>query len=163
MARQVFYSFHYNPDNWRVSQLRNIGMVEGNQAAKDNDWETVTKGGDAAIQRWIDAQMMGRSCAIVLIGKDTAGWKWINYEIKKAWTDGKGVLGIYIHALKDVDQRQTTKGSNPFIGINVGGVALAQVVKTYDPSTTDSKAAYAWIANNLGAWIEEAIKIRGQY
>ncbi|MEW8354447.1 MAG: TIR domain-containing protein [Candidatus Thiodiazotropha sp.] len=25
MARKCFYSFHYNPDNWRVSTVRNIG------------------------------------------------------------------------------------------------------------------------------------------
>lgn len=24
-----FYSFHYAPDNWRASQVRNIGAVEG--------------------------------------------------------------------------------------------------------------------------------------
>ena len=44
MARKVFFSFHYQPDNWRVSQVRNIGVIEGNQPAKDNDWETVVGG-----------------------------------------------------------------------------------------------------------------------
>jgi hypothetical protein len=53
MTRRVFYSFHYVPDNWRASQVRNMGAVEGNQPAKDNDWETVTKGGDKAIEKWI--------------------------------------------------------------------------------------------------------------
>lgn len=27
MARRTFYSFHYKPDNWRVSQVRNMGVV----------------------------------------------------------------------------------------------------------------------------------------
>lgn len=31
--RQIFYSFHYKPDNWRVAQVRNIGSVEGNKPA----------------------------------------------------------------------------------------------------------------------------------
>lgn len=35
MARRVFYSFHYVPDNWRVSQVRNIGAIEDNKPAKD--------------------------------------------------------------------------------------------------------------------------------
>jgi hypothetical protein len=31
--------------------------------------------------------MSGRSVAMVLVGKETAGRKWINYEIGKAWND----------------------------------------------------------------------------
>ena len=36
MARRAFYSFHYIPDNWRVSQVRNMGVVDGNKTATDN-------------------------------------------------------------------------------------------------------------------------------
>jgi len=84
MARRAFYSFHYAPDNWRASQVRNMGVIEGNTPATDNDWESIKKGGDAAIQKWIDDQMDGKSVAIVLIGANTAGRKWIKYEIKKS-------------------------------------------------------------------------------
>ena len=101
MARRVFFSFHYKPDNWRAAQIRNSGVVEGDRPVTDNEWESITRLGDAAIQRWIDAQLYGKSCLIVLIGSYTANRKWINYEIAKAWNDGKGVLGIYIHNLKD--------------------------------------------------------------
>ena len=62
MARRAFYSFHYKPDATRASQVRNIGVVEGSRPATDNDWETVTGGGDAAIKKWIASQMSGRSC-----------------------------------------------------------------------------------------------------
>jgi len=51
MARQVFFSFHYKPDNWRVSQVRNIGVIEGNKPATDNEWEKVVGGGDTAIKK----------------------------------------------------------------------------------------------------------------
>ena len=67
MARKCFFSFHYVPDNWRASTIRQIGAIEGNQPALDNDWETVTKGGDAAIQKWIDSQMEGRTCAVISV------------------------------------------------------------------------------------------------
>ena len=53
MARRVFYSFHYKPDNWRASQVRNMGVIEGNRPASDNEWEKVTSGGDKAIEKWI--------------------------------------------------------------------------------------------------------------
>ena len=112
MARKVFYSFHYNPDNWRASQVRNIGAIEGNQPAKDNDWETITKGGDKAIEKWIADQMSGRSCVVVLIGAGTANRKWINHEIVKGWNDGKGVLGIYVHNLKNSEGKTSSKGSS---------------------------------------------------
>ena len=114
MARRVFYSFQNKPDNWRASQVRNIGKVEGNKPASDNDWETVTKGGDKAIQKWIDDQLNGRSCSIVLVGENTAGRKWIKYEKEKSWNDGKGLLGIYIHNLKNSAGEQSNKGKNPF-------------------------------------------------
>ena len=54
--------------------------------------------------------MRDKSCVIVLIGKKTAKRKWIRYEIKKAWKDGKGVVGIYIHNLKDKDGKKNIKG-----------------------------------------------------
>ena len=84
MARKVFYSFHYKPDNWRASQVRQMGVIEGDAPVSDNDWEKVTKGGDEAIKKWIDGQMSGKSCAVVLIGTNTAGRKWINHKIIKA-------------------------------------------------------------------------------
>lgn len=51
MARRCFYSFHYKRDADRVSQVRNIGLVEGNRPASDNEWETVASQGDSSIRR----------------------------------------------------------------------------------------------------------------
>lgn len=163
MARRVFYSFHYNADAWRTSQVRNIGKIEGNKPASDNDWETIKKGGDSAIKKWIDDQLNGRSCTIVLIGSNTAGRKWINYEIEKSWNDGKGLLGIYIHNLKDANGYQSTKGTNPFSGYSINGTPLTSIVKAYDPPYTDSKMVYDYISNNIESWIEQAIVIRSRY
>lgn len=165
MKRRVFFSFHYKPDNWRASQVRNAGIVEGNQPVADNDWETVTKGGDAAIQKWIDEQLSGRSCSVVLIGRETAGRKWINYEIIKSWDGMKGVVGVYIHRLKDIAGNQGTKGHNPFDGITLGtstGPKLSNLVKAYDPPYSESKDAYKYIADNIQSWVDEAIAIRSK-
>lgn len=165
MARKVFYSFHYNPDNWRASQVRNAGVVEGNQPCSDNDWESITNGGEKEIKKWIDGQLSGRSCVVVLIGKETAGRKWINYEIEKAWNDKKGLVGIYVHNLLDSSQKQTTKGSNPFakFTLNSGKTDLSSVVNAYDPPYSASKSVYDYIKTNLETWVEEAIKIRNSY
>lgn len=165
MARRVFYSFHYKPDNWRASQVRNIGKVEGNKPASDNDWETVTKGGDKAIQNWIDDQLNGRSCTIVLIGENTAGRKWIKYEIEKSWNDGKGLLGIHIHNLKNSAGEQSNKGRNPFEDFTMqrDNKKLSSIVKTYDPPYTTSKNVYDYISEHIEEWIETAIQIRNDY
>ena len=163
VKRRVFFSFHYKPDNWRAAQVRNMGLVEGNTPASDNDWESVTRGGDAAIRRWIDSQMSGRSCAVVLIGSNTSGRKWIKYEIQKAWSDGKGLLGIHIHNLKDVNGYQSGKGANPFYSFSVDGSRLSSIVRTYDPPYKRSTNVYAHIEDNIADWIEDAIRIRGRY
>jgi len=165
MARRVFYSFHFDADNWRASQIRNIGVIEGNSPASDNDWETVKRGGDAAIQRWIDDQLSGRGCTVVLIGSATAGRKWINYEIEKSWNDGKGVLGIYIHRLKDRFGQQSAKGANPFDRFTMkrDNSKLSSIVRAYDPPYWNSSDVYNYIANNLAAWVEDAIALRNNY
>jgi len=163
MPKRVFYSFHYVPDNWRVSQVRNIGFIEGNTAATDNDWESVTKSGDEAIKRWINRQMDGRSCSVVLIGSQTAGRKWIDYEIVESWRRGMGVLGIYIHNLKDRHGYHTTKGGNPFAAFNINGVSFANIVRAYEPPYNDSRQVYAHVSQNLASWIDSAILIRKRY
>ncbi|MBX4175972.1 TIR domain-containing protein [Streptomyces geysiriensis] len=163
MGRNVFYSFHYVPDNWRVAQVRNMGVLDGNRPASDNDWEQVKKGGETAIRNWIDSQLRGRSCTVVLIGSGTAGRKWIKYEIEKSWNDGKGVLGIHIHALLDREGRQSVKGRNPFGDYVIGGVNMSSIVKAYDPPFTSSQYVYGHIKANLAEWVEEAIDIRAKY
>lgn len=165
MTRRVFYSFHYVPDNWRASQVRNIGAIEGNQPAKDNDWETITKGGDQAIEKWIADQMKGRGCVVVLVGARTANRKWITHEIVKGWNDGKGVLGVHVHNLKNSDGKTSTKGANPFDNVTLksAGAKLSSVVKVYDPPGADSIGVYSHIKINLESWIETAIAIRAKH
>ena len=162
MARKAFYSFHYTPDSWRAAKVRNIGAIEGNQPAKDNDWETVTKGGDEAIKRWITEQMYGRSCTVVLIGSETANRKWINHEIVKSWNEKMGVVGIYIHGLKNSEGNIATQGSNPFDYITYGsnGKKLSSIVKCHNPAGSNSQERYEWVTKYLAGAVEEAIKIR---
>jgi hypothetical protein len=162
MPRKCFFSFHYQPDCVRVSQVRNIGAIEGNQPASDNDWESVAKGGDDAIKKWIASQMSGRACTVVLIGAGTANRKWINYEIVKSWDDGLGIVGIRIHGLKNFQGEIATAGDNPFDFITHGSTKnkLSSIVKCYSPSGSTSQARYEWITEHLSNAIEEAVKIR---
>lgn len=163
MAKKVFYSFNFKKDSQRVAQVKNMGVIEGQPLLTSNQWEEVKKGGDAGIRKWIDEQMAGKDCVVVLIGSETAGRKWVKHEIKKAWDGNKGLVGIYIHGLKDLSGNQSTKGANPFADFNVENKSLSSIVKAYDPPYSASTSVYDHIEKNLSAWVDEAIQIRKNY
>jgi len=145
--------------------IRNIGVIEGNKPAPDNDWETITKNGDEAIKKWIRGQMKYRSCTVVLVGSKTANRKWINHEIVKSWNNGMGVVGIYIHGIKNSQGYISDKGNNPFDYIIYGDTKkkLSAIAKCYNSVGSNSKERYDWISINMSAMVEEAIKIRNTY
>jgi hypothetical protein len=163
MARRVFHSFHYKPDVHRVAQVRNMGVIEGQPVLSSNEWEAVKKRGDSAIKKWIDERMRGRSCVVVLIGSQTAGRRWVDYEIESGWNRGKGLVGVYIHNLKDLSGYQSSKGANPFTGFDLNDTSLSSIVRAYDPPYSTSTYVYNHIKENLAGWVEEAIRIRSNY
>lgn len=160
MARRVFFSFHFANDFWRTQQVRNMGVLEGNAAVSPNAWEAVKAKGTAAIEQWIEDNMHGKSCVVVLVGSETASRPWVIHEIAKGWNDGKGVLAVRIDKLLDKDGKSSTAGSNPLSKVKRGTGTLADVAPIKTPAGADSKAAYASIAANIETWIEEAVKIR---
>ncbi len=91
IKRKIFYSFHYDNDVFRVQTIRNIGALEENEPVTPNEWETIKRRGDSAIERWIDDQIAKRSCVVVLIGSETGNRKFVQYEILRAWNEGKGL------------------------------------------------------------------------
>ncbi len=155
MAREpVFFSFHFDNDVFRVQQIRNMGMIDGNEPVSANDWEATRRKGDAAIERWIDDNMKYKRCVVVLIGSETANRPWVKYEIKKAWEEKRGLLGIHIHNLKRPRSGICSKGANPFGNWNVGNQSMSNLVASYDPNSFD---AYGDISRNLQNWVAAAI------
>lgn len=155
-TQKVFYSFHFNNDVMRVQQVRNIGVIEDNKPISAQAWEEAgkTSGG---IEKWIDNEMKNRSCVVVLVGSETSERPWVQYEIKKAWNDGKGLFGIYIHNLKCPRNGKSSQGKNPFNKFSVGQTNLSSIVKCYNPDPND---AYNSIANNIENWVAAAIQDR---
>lgn len=158
MVKKCFLSFHYKDDNWRVSQVRQIGAIEKQPLLDSNKWEEIKKKGDKAIEDWIADNMKGKECLVVLVGEKTASRRWVKHEIKKAWADGLGVLAIHIHNLKDSDGNQSTKGANPFTGLVVDGKAV--IGKVYDPPFSTSTYVYDHIKQNIETWVNDAVKAR---
>jgi hypothetical protein len=117
MAEPVFYSFHYDNDVNRVQLVRQMGVIEGDEPVRPNEWESIKAKGNAAVEKWIDDNMRYKTCVVVLIGTETAARPWVKLEIKRAWEMKKGLLGIHIHNLKCMRRRMRTravcsKGSN---------------------------------------------------
>ncbi|OJU01383.1 MAG: hypothetical protein BGN87_23310 [Rhizobiales bacterium 65-79] len=156
--KQCFLSFYYKPDSWRVQQVKNIGSIDEQPLLVANKWEEIKKQGDTAVEKWIDNNMKGKDCLIVLVGAKTAGRRWVKYEIKKAWEEGLGVMAVYVHNLKDVSGEQSEKGSDPFVGLKVDGESVVGTV--YDPPYKTSTYVYEHIADNIEDWVEAAIKAR---
>lgn len=165
MARNVFFSFHFNNDFWRTQQVRNIGAIDGQKLYTANEWEEVKKKGEAAIEKWIDDSLVGKSCVVVLVGSETASRPWVVTEIIKGWNAGKGVVAIRINKLLDTNGQSSAPGANPFdkVILKSTSLRLSNYAKLITPVGADSKAVYASIQANIEQWIEDAIAIRKNF
>ncbi len=162
MARRVFFSFHYERDAWRAGQVRNSWVTKDRESAGFWDagaWEEVKKKTEAAIEKWISDQLLGTSVTAVLIGAETSTRQYVGYEIKQSYTRGNGMIGIYIHNMKDVNGRTDIRGVNPLANWHVEQngrtIYLSDLYPTYDWVNDQGYA-------NLGNWIEAAAKKAGK-
>jgi hypothetical protein len=162
MARHVFYSLHYDADRSRVAGVLSSSALVGNLEAKLPEWDKIKRSGDFAIKRWIENQLKGRSCNVVLIGAQTATRPWVRYEIKRSHELGLALFGIHVHHLRDTKGQQSTKGANPFEHADSGLGEFAASVPVFDPAESDSKLAYREIADNLAHWAEVAVAQTGK-
>ena len=162
--RQVFFSFHYDRDNWRASQVRNMGKISDSSTFSDNDWEEVRFKSDGNIKKWIEDQLAMRSCLVVLVGAQTSERKWVKYEIEKALELHKGIVGIHINLLKDSNGEQDKEGANPFYKvITPSGHRLSNYVKLFKSIYSLSSYVYNDIEEHIEGLIEDAINNRWRY
>ncbi len=164
MARKVFFSFDWD-DVWRINQVRHSWLTKGSYEnagfIDSSDIEKVKKGTEEAIEKWIDEQLKGTSVTCVLIGSSTSESQYVNYEIRKSLDRKNGLLGVYIHNVKDQNGNISTKGEDPFskppmnFKSNNGGT-LEYPCCSY----------YNWITDSghqsLGDWIEKAAQQAGR-
>lgn len=148
MARNVFFSFHYQRDVWRVNQIRNLPEIIGTSAAGFQDaslWEKAKKEGDEAIKRMINKALEGTSVTVVCVGNQTANRKYVDYEITKSLERGNGLVAVQIHHLKDQNGQIDSPGEIPW------------------KITHNGFRAYKYVNGNyLADWIEEAARIAGK-
>lgn len=173
MARRAFFSFHYRPDIWRVSQVRNSWLLSGetNTFLDSASWESIKRQGAPAIKAWINRQLRGTSVTVVLIGQHTATRRYVQYEVRESFERGNGLLGIYIHRIRDSRGQASVRGRNPLddfvvdvaeepaLPIFGGSISrkrrLSALFRTYDWALDDGR-------KNIGRWIEDAARRAGR-
>lgn len=163
MARRVFFSFHYDKDNWRAGVVRNSWVTKPDREAAGfwdaTEWEEVKNHSDRAIKRWINKQMKGTSVTAVLIGAQTYDRRWVNYEIGHSHEMRNGILGVRIHNIKNKNGFTSMRGKNPlskwYVDTDRGRVFFTQMYSTYD-----------WVRNNgnrnFARWVEKAARDAGR-
>lgn len=163
MVKKVFFSFHYERDNWRANVVRQHWLTKPDKESAGYidaaGWEGVKRKGDDAIKRWILNNLHGTSVTVVLIGTETSNRRWVKYEIIESRKKGNGILGIYIHNIKDQNQRTCAKGDHYFGAIdrdaNGEPLYFGTLYKTYD-----------WVNDygytNFTKWVEEAANNAGR-
>lgn len=163
MARRVFFSFHFERDIFRANVVRNSWVTKPDREAAGfwdaSLWEEAKTDGEEALKQLINDGLQGTSVTTVLIGAKTAGRQWVNYEIEQSLNRGNGLVGIYIHHIKDLDGNTDSKGANP----------LDDWEFTYDGErrrASDVFNTYDWVNNdgytNFGDWVEAAAKKVGK-
>lgn len=166
MAHKVFFSFHHQHDSWRAAQVRNSWLTKGeeNTFLDAAAWEKVKKTGDAAVKVWIDRELVGTTVTVILIGRHTAEREWVKYEITESFKRGNGLIGVYIHGIKDQKQQSSWfRGRNPLADLEVtqtrsifglwnyqAKVALSELFPTYYWHDDNGR-------ENLSKWIEESV------
>lgn len=165
MIRRVFFSFHYEDDYWRAWVVRNSNVVRNSRVIEKTtgyvdyaEWETI-KRSDEAIKRWINNQLDGTSVTVVLIGSETSARPYVRYELQQSWNRGNGILGIYIHNIKDRFEKTSRRGNTHF-----GPIFPPKFINDYKSTFDDRFESYDWITDfgynqgylNLDRWIEEA-------
>jgi len=122
-------------------------------------WEESKTKGETALKNLIDEGLKNTSVTVVLIGRKTSERKWVNYEIKQSFKKGNGMLGIFIHGIKDRSGYKDYKGKNPFKELYIG----KGYQKTY---LSDIYETYYWKwddgYNNIGSWVEYAAQKAGK-
>ncbi len=163
MARRVFFSFHYERDIWRANVVRNSWVTQPDREAAGfwdaSLWEEAKKQGDEAIKRMINRGLENTSVTAVLIGAETASREWVEYEIKKSFERGNGLLGIFIDGIKDRYGFPDGRGANPFDRLYLEGngrrTYLSQIYPTYDWVQHDGYHGFV-------RWVEAAAQAAGR-
>jgi hypothetical protein len=143
--RNVYFAFHYEKDIFRANQVRNSGLLFGARSVGFADrslWEKAKTKGTKALEELILDGLDGTSATVVLIGEETAGRDWVNFEIEASYERNNALVGVRIHHLIDHMGRASRQGRIPDLLKQIGAP-----IHVWDK-----------IPHDLGEWVEEAVE-----
>ncbi|KAF0109553.1 MAG: hypothetical protein FD147_2200 [Chloroflexi bacterium] len=144
--RSVFFSFE-NGDFSRAAVVRESWITERKEAVgfiDTEDFEELIKQGEAVVKAWIDEQLEETSVTVVLVGKDTCNSEWVKYAVEKSMQNNKGLLGIDVSKIKDLQGKKSERCGK-----------IPEGYPFYLWNKDDGK-------ENIGRWIETAAKVAGR-
>jgi hypothetical protein len=108
MKKNVFIS-HHHKDDANVDKLTTLLAKKGytirnsSIRAKPANQERLDKGlvKDSTIKRLLKMKMSWAGTVVVLIGKETHSRPWVDWEINQAQKQGKNIVGVFEHGLKE--------------------------------------------------------------
>ncbi len=171
MARKVFFSFHYQQDIFRVNVIRKHALTKGGyQISGYQDrslWEQSKTNSPLALKRMINSALKNTSVTVVLIGAQTAGRRWIEYEIEKSYERGNGIIGVYIHNIRSArTQKRSHKGVNPLDNFQVTLPTSSTRARPLTASLAELCPTYDWGLDrgydNFSKWVEQAARQAGK-
>lgn len=131
MARRVFFSFHYDRDVNRAFVVRNSWLTRADREEAgffdSSVFESKRRVGENALMRFLNEGLAGCSVTCVLAGYQTAWRRWVRYELLRSFVDGRGILAVRIHNVRDMRTQQADlPGENPLacLGYEIHGSTL---------------------------------------
>lgn len=107
-TKNVFISHHHKDDAnvdklTRLLQKNGLSIRNSSIRAKPANQNRLDNGlvKDATIKRLLKMKMSWAGSVVILVGEETHSRAWVNWEINEAHRQGKNIVGVYEHGLKD--------------------------------------------------------------
>ena len=136
--RFTFFSFHYQRDIWRATQVRKQWRSRDEASRGANGffdaslWEKSQRTNDESLKTLIRNGLKGTSVTCILAGTKTYSRRWVRYEIAQSIVQGNGLLTVHIDWLKNSLGKMCDKGPNPLDHMGIytisnGAIYLAEL------------------------------------
>lgn len=156
MTLRVFFSFDHEHDSRRAERIKTCWESKGGLTAgflEPSRLKALKRKGEKSMHKWVDAQVRYGDVTAVLIGWRTSQQTAVRHAIERSHQLEKGLLGIFVHNIKDYFGKIDPEGPNPFdtFFIRIEGA------KTY---LSQLYPVYRWIEDaghfHLADWIRRA-------
>ncbi len=163
MTRRVFFSFHYQRDVSRANVVKNSWLTKDDREDAGffdaSAFERFQRTGDDALKQFLNDQMKTSSVVCVLMGNQTAYRRWVRYELMRGFRDGRGICGIWIYRIENLQGKEDEQGPNPLACLGMKIRNGRGYFKEFDAST--QKWVWAQDVSSIGS-AEIAYNLNGK-